>query len=176
MRICIHIYNYLLQKIRIIIFCIKVQGLTEQRDIRRNTCAVIPSLFLIQISGNSYFSTAGKQIIIFCQHMIGSISFPCRKTEIYKLIRIIFDMCPRGNKKTVHTTVISSYSTHKYQFIFQIIGILHISSRNRFFFKRFKTRELYIVRQTVSLIISVIIKTQTGRKTMPFTKFSLEQQ
>ena len=157
MRVAIHIHYYLFQEIRVIVFCIYIQRLAEYRNISRYTSTVIPCFFHIQILSYFYPTTTGKQIIVFCQHMIGTIPFSGRKTEVHIIIRIVFKMCTRSHKETMFVTVVSTQTRHHHPFIIQVQRILHVCTGNSFLFKSFE-RIIRIILQTIMLVVSVIIE------------------
>ena len=157
MRVAIHIHYYLFQEICIIVFCIYIQRFAEYRNISRYTGTVIPCFFHIQILSYFYLTTTGKQIIVFRQHMIGTIPFSGRKTEVHIIIRIVFKMCTRSHKETMFVTVVSTQTRHHHPFIIQVQRILHVCTGNSFLFKSFE-RIIRIILQTIILVVSIIIK------------------
>ena len=171
----IHIHYHLFQEIRIIVFCIHIQRFAEYRDISRDAGTVIPRFFHIQVLCYFHLTTAGKQVVVFRQHMIGTVPFSGRKTEIHIIIRIVLKMRTRSHEETMFVTVITTQTGHYHPFIIQIQRILHVSTGNSFLFKGFE-RIVRCIFQTVMLVISVIIEAQSSGETILRIKFRFKHQ
>ena len=93
-----------------------------------------------------------------------------------KVIGVVFNVGTWSHEKAVLTAMVATKSGHHHQFILQIKSVLRISSSYRFACKSLRQRSVSIVGQTVMLVISVIIITESRRKTVLLCKFGFKHQ
>ena len=176
MRVRIHIHHHLLAEICVIVFRIQVQGLAKQGNIGGSACAIVPGLILVKTFGDVYPAAACQQVIILGQHMVRTVSLSCRKTEMYIFVGIVLHMETRSDEIAVLAAMVATDATHQHQFVFPVVGVLHVGAGDGFFGEFLRQRLYGVIIQPIVLVVGVIVETQSGRKALTFAQFCLEQQ
>ena len=175
-RITVHIHHDLLQKVCVIIFGIDIQRFAKYRYVGGYTGTIVPCFFHVQSFRYFDLSAAGKQVVVFCQYMIRTVTFSGREAEVYVLIRIVFKMCTGSHKETVLIAIVTTQTCHQHPLIIQIQRVLRIGSGNRFFGKSLDERQFRLILQPIMLVISVIVETQPRRETVLLIKLCFKHQ
>ena len=176
MRVGIHIHHYLLEEVRVVILRIQVQRFAEQGDVKGSARSVVPSLILVEVTGDVYTAAACQEVIVLGKDMIGAIPFSGGKAEVRVFVGIVLYVETGRDKVTVLAAAVTANTAHKDKFIIQIIGVLHIRSRNGFLYELPRKRLLRIVRQPITLIVGIVVETQSRRQAVTLAEFRLEQK